>query len=135
MNIRNNFNRLAESLIAEGRKDSAVEVLDRNLELIPHTVVPYNYFSQEIANHYFAAGAKEKGNDMLREIFSNYREELDYYLALDPDLLVSVDDEIQRILYFLREMSVIATKYEEAELAKEVNAAFEKYLKIYSPGS
>jgi len=135
MNIRNNFNRLAESLIAEGRKDSAVEVLDRNLELIPHTVVPYNYFSQEIANHYFAAGANEKGKDVLREIFRNYREELDYYLALDPDLLVSVDDEIQRILYFLREMSVIATKYEEAGLAKEVNAEFEKYLKIYSPGS
>jgi hypothetical protein len=133
MNIRNNFNRLAESLIAEGKKDSAIKVLDHNLELIPHSVVPYNYFSQEIASNYFAAGAKEKGKHILTEIFSNYQKELDYYLALNPKFLVSVDEEIQRILYFMREMSMIAVKYGETEMAKEMTDAFNNYLKKYSP--
>ncbi|MEL7586725.1 MAG: DUF2723 domain-containing protein [Prolixibacteraceae bacterium] len=135
MNIRNNFNRLAESLIAEGKKDSAIEVLDHNLELIPHRVVPYNYFSQEIASNYFAAGAKEKGKDLLKEIFNTYREELDYYLSLDQDFLVSIDEEIQRILYFMREMSMISMKYGETEMSKEITDAFSNYLKKYSPGS
>jgi hypothetical protein len=133
MNIRNNFNRLAESLIAEGKKDSAIQVLDHNLELIPHSVVPYNYFSQEIASIYFAAGAKEKGKSILNEIFTSYRGELDYYLALNPKFIVSVDEEIQRILYFMREMNMIAMKYGETEMAKEMTEAFNNYLKIYSP--
>jgi hypothetical protein len=133
MNIRNNFNRLAESLIAEGKKDSAIEVLDHNLELIPHSVVPYNYFSQEIASNYFAAGAKEKGKNIMTEIFSTYQKELDYYLSLDPKFIVSVDEEIQRILYFMREMSMIAMKYGETEMAKGMTEAFGNYLKKYSP--
>ncbi|MDD4193494.1 MAG: DUF2723 domain-containing protein, partial [Mangrovibacterium sp.] len=133
MNIRNNFNRLAESLIAEGKKDSAVQVLDHNLELIPHSVVPYNYFSQEIASSYFAAGATEKGKNLMKEIFSTYKEELDYYLALHPKFTVSVDEEIQRILYFMREMSMIAMKYGETEMAKGMTDAFSNYLKKYSP--
>ncbi|MGD9556637.1 MAG: DUF2723 domain-containing protein [Mangrovibacterium sp.] len=133
MNIRNNFNRLAESLIKEGRKDSAIKVLDRNLELIPHTVVPYNYFSQEIASNYLAAGAREKGKDLLTQIFSTYQHELDYYLALDPKFMASVDEEIQRILYFMREMSMIAMQNGETEMAKEMTEKFSGYLKRYSP--
>ncbi len=135
MNIRNNFNRLAESLVAEGKKDSAIEVLDRNLELIPHAVVPYNYFSQEIASNYFAAGAKDKGKKLLNEIFNTYREEMDYYLTLDPDFLASVDEEIQRILYFMREMGMISMKYGETEVAKEITETFNQYLQKYSPGN
>jgi len=135
MNIRNNFNRLAESLIAEGKKDSAIDVLDHNLELIPHSVVPYNYFSQEIASNYFAAGEKQKGKVLLQEIFGAYQDELDYYLSLKPKFITSVDEEIQRILYFMREMSMIAMKYGETEMAKEMTDAFSKYLKIYSPES
>lgn len=133
MNIRNNFNRLAENLIKEGRKDSAIKVLDRNLELIPHTVVPYNYFSQEIASNYLAAGAREKGKDMLTQIFSTYQHELDYYLALNPKFMASVDEEIQRILYFMREMSMIAMQNGETEMAKEMTEKFSGYLKRYSP--
>jgi hypothetical protein len=133
MNIRNNFNRLAESLISEGKKDSAIEVLDRNLELIPHSIVPYNYFSQEIASNYFAAGAKEKGKNIMTEIFGTYQKELDYYLSIDPKFIVSVDEEIQRILYFMREMSMIAMKYGETEMAKEMTESFSNYLKKYSP--
>ena len=133
MNIRNNFNRLAESLIVEGKKDSAIKVLDHNLELIPHSIVPYNYFSQEIAGNYFAAGAKEKGKNIMTEIFSTYQKELDYYLELNPKFTASVDEEIQRILYFMREMSMIAMKYGETGMAKEMTEAFNNYLKKYSP--
>jgi len=133
MNIRNNFNRLAESLIVEGKKDSAIKVLDHNLELIPHSIVPYNYFSQEIAGNYFAAGAKEKGKNIMTEIFSTYQKELDYYLDLNPKFTASVDEEIQRILYFMREMSMIAMKYGETGMAKEMTEAFNNYLKKYSP--
>ena len=91
INIRNNFNRLAESLIIEGKKDSAIQVLDRCLELIPKQVVPYNYFSQQTAGNYFAAGAIEKGDTLMRDIVNDYKAEMNFYLNMDSDLQASVD--------------------------------------------
>ena len=46
-NIRNSFNRLATGLIEEGKKDSAIAVIDRCFELIPGSIVPYEYFTLE----------------------------------------------------------------------------------------
>ncbi len=132
MNIRNNFNRLAESLIQENKNDSAIQVLDKSLELIPHSVVTYNYFSQQLAENYFAAGATQKGQELIREIFESYKKEMDYYLSLDNKLIASVDEEIQRILYFMRDMSMISTRNNQPDLAKEITETFNNYLKEYS---
>ena len=60
---------------------------------------------------------------------------MDYYLTLDPDFLASVDEEIQRILYFMREMGMISMKYGETEMAKEITETFNQYLQKYSPGN
>ncbi|WP_163715816.1 glycosyltransferase family 117 protein [Mangrovibacterium lignilyticum] len=132
INIRNNFNRLAESLIKENKNDSAIQVLDKELELIPNTVVPYNYFSQQTADNYFAAGAIEKGQALIRNIFESYKQEMDYYLDLDSDKQLSVDEEMQRILYFLRDMGMISSKYNQDDLAKEITDQFNNYLGQYS---
>ncbi|RKD92441.1 glycosyltransferase family 117 protein [Mangrovibacterium diazotrophicum] len=132
INIRNNFNRLAESLINENKNDSAVQVLDRCVELIPNRIVPYNYFSQQTAANYFAAGANDKGTALMTDIFNSYKQEMDYYLSLNSDLQTSVDEEMQRILYFLREMGMTATKYEQDDLAAEITGQFNDYLGQYS---
>ncbi|MGD9929622.1 MAG: DUF2723 domain-containing protein [Mangrovibacterium sp.] len=132
MNIRNNFNRLAENLVNEGKADSAIEVLDRNLELIPHSVVAVNYFSQQIAENYFAAGANEKGVELMTEIYDTYKAEMEYYLSLDDKFTPSVDEEIQRILYFLREMALISGKHGQEELSKTITESFNNYLNQYS---
>ncbi|WP_423130001.1 protein O-mannosyl-transferase family [Gaoshiqia sp. Z1-71] len=132
MNIRNNFNRLAESLISEGKNDSAVQVLDKSLELIPHQIVSYNYFSHQLAENYFAAGAVEKGIAVMQEIYGSYQNDMDYYLSLPDKFLPSVDEEIQRILYFMREMAVVSAKYEQEELSKKITESFNNYLTVYS---
>ncbi len=132
MNIRNNFNRLAEGLISEGKNDSAIAVLDRCMELIPHRTVPYNYFTIMMGESYYKAGAVEKGNEMIRFINELYTQELDYYLSLNQKFANVIDAEIQRILYFMREMSSISAQNGQEELAKEIASGFEKYLKVYS---
>ncbi len=132
INIRNNFNRLAESLVQEGKNDSAVQVLDRCVELIPKEVVPYNYFSQQTAASYFAAGANEKAKALINDIYNDYKIEMNYYLNLKPSLQGSVDEEMQRILYFLREMGMVTSQYGEEELAIEISDSFNDYLQRYS---
>lgn len=132
MNIRNNFNRLAGSLIEEGKMDSAIQVLDRSLELIPHEAVPFNYFSLQLAENYMAAGAMEKGTQVMRDIYNSYKDEMDYYLSLDRKFIASIDEEIQRIMYFLREMSVITSNYKLEDFSKEITESFNTYFQAYS---
>ncbi len=132
MNIRNNFNRLAEALIKENKKDSATRVLDRSLELIPHEIVPFNYFSIQIAENYFAADQLEKGKKVIEQILATYESEIDYMLSLEGKYIASVDEEIQRLLYFMREMGMITNQYKQDDLAEEITQKFNKYFELYS---
>jgi hypothetical protein len=133
MNIRNNFNRLAESLVSEGKNDSAIMVLNRSMELIPHEVVPYNYFSLQLAEIFMSAGEMDKGTEVITGIFDSYKEEMEYFLSLDPKFLSSVDEELQRILYFMREMGMITSKHGLNDLSKEITETFNTYMQAYSP--
>lgn len=132
MNIRNTFDRLAETLVEEGQNDKATKVLDRCIELIPHKVVPYNYFSMMMAETYFKAGQPVKGKEIITTIMTDYKEQLDYFFKLKKPMRNSVDEEIQRILYFMREMSMICTRNNQPELLKEVSTSFNSYLERYS---
>jgi hypothetical protein len=132
MNIRNTFNRLAETLVAEGQNDKATQVLDRGIELIPHKIVPYNYFSMMMAETYFKAGKPEKGKEIINTIMTDYKEQLDYFFKLNKPMRASVDEEIQRILYFMREMGMVCARGQQAELGKEVTSSFTSYLDRYS---
>ena len=89
--------RLAESLVAEGQTDKAVQVLDRGIELIPHKIVPYNYFSIMMAETYFNAGKAEKGKEIINTIMTDYEEQLEYFFKLNKPMRASVDEDIQRI--------------------------------------
>jgi hypothetical protein len=132
MNIRNTFNRLADQLNTEGQPEKAVQVLDKGVELIPHKVVPYNYFSMLMAETYFKAGRPEKGKEIINTIMTDYKEQLDYFFKLNRPMRASVDDEIQRILYFMREMGALCARQQQADLGKEVTTAFEGHLNRYS---
>jgi hypothetical protein len=52
MNLRNNFGRLAEKLLEEGKRDSAMNVLDKCLKEMPDNTVPYNIMMIGIAEMY-----------------------------------------------------------------------------------
>ena len=132
MNIRNTFNRLAETLVDEGQNEKAAQVLDRGVELIPHKIVPYNYFSMLMAETYFKAGKPEKGKEIINTMMTDYKEQLDYFFKMNRPMRVSVDEEIQRLLYFMREMGSVCAKGQQAELGKEVTSSFTSYLDRYS---
>ena len=132
MNIRNTFNRLAETLVDEGQNDKAAQVLDRGIELIPHKIVPYNYFSMMMAETYFRAGKPEKGKEIINTIMTDYKEQLDYFFKMKKPMRASVDEEIQRILYFMRELGNVCNRGNQPELGKEVASSFTSYLDRYS---
>lgn len=132
MNIQNTFDRLAEALVAEGQKDKAIKVLDHCNELIPNKVVTWGYFAMTMADTYFKAGQAEKGKEMINTILNNMEGDLNFYFQLDRAMRASVDDDIQRDLYFLREMTMICTRNNQTELQKVVSDKFNNYFERYS---
>ena len=68
MNFRNNFIRLANTLEAEGKKDSAIKALDKCMQVMPEASVPYDYFMLLIAESYYNAGATAKANKIMKRL-------------------------------------------------------------------
>ena len=102
-NFRINFSRLAEELMNAGRRDSAIKVLDKCVEVMPDKQVPYNYFMTKVAELYYRAagiyGVTDtlagndlelnrkneligKGNAIAERISEIYNNNMEYYLSL-----------------------------------------------------
>ena len=126
-NMRNNFQRLAEALILEGKKDSAIQVLDRCIEMIPSNKVPYDYFSLQIVNAYISAGANEKATTLLKDMSSDFNDELKYFFGFEKDAFSSLETEVRSSLYFMNEMLTMSRKIGDKELQEEIQTNFDIY--------
>lgn len=152
MNIRNSFVRLADGLLAEGKRDSAIAVLDRCNELVPNEKVPYNYFNLLMIKSYYTAAqnnlniaqdssvvevknpdAIKKANEVVRIMAANCAEELNYYFKLKPQFRATIQEDLQRSFYIMQELSNISGVYGEKELSKEVATQLNDIVKIYQP--
>lgn len=133
-NIRNSFSRLAVGLIKEGKMDSAVAVVDRCFELIPNSVVPYEYFSLGLAESYYQAGAAEKGKKVLEEAYEMFNDELGYFLSLNRKFLqtASINEEIQRNLFFMQRIERTARNFGDLELSQKIGEAMQKHFETYN---
>ncbi|MBN1820688.1 MAG: DUF2723 domain-containing protein [Prolixibacteraceae bacterium] len=129
-NIRNSFNRLAGQLINEGKKDSALAVVNRCMELIPHEVVPNEYFALEMADNLLRMGQKEKGLEIITKAFDYYNENLSYFITLDNKFLNTegITDEVQRALFYLQKMERSCRNYGLEEMSAKINESFQGYL-------
>jgi hypothetical protein len=155
MNVRNTFVRLADGLVAEGRRDSAVTVLDRCNELVPNVKVPYNYFNMLMVESYYKASGKSlisrskdsvmvvgtninpayvnKANDVIRVMAKNCEEELIYYFTLKPNFRSTVQEDLQRSFYIMKSLADIANQYGEKVVAGEVAKKLNDLLSVYQP--
>lgn len=91
MNMRSNFSSLAEALIQEGKLDSAENVLNKCLEVIPNEKLPYDYFSAQMARSFVQLGMEDKAKQIVTVMKDNSVAELNYYFSLDPNLVTSSD--------------------------------------------
>lgn len=126
-NMRNNFQRLAEALLVEGKRDQCIKVLDKCIQEIPANKVPYDYFSVQIAKTYLNAGEKEKTNKLVKEMAKEFSDELEYLYSFNPKEYASFDEDIRSSLYFLNELQMMAEKSGNSELQSQIKTSFEKY--------
>ena len=124
-NFRNNFSRLAESLINEGKKDSARIVLDECLRLMPNDRVPYNFFNLSMIQSYYRLNETEKANDMAKTLAFVTNDELRYFISLDPEVASTFDYETRLDIHILQEIIRLTGEYGQTDLRNDLNEEFQ----------
>lgn len=127
MNLRNNFSRLADALILEGKKEEAKKVMERCMTEMPRRNVPYNYFMLPLAETYFKLEMNKEGNELLKSIADIYEEDLNYYLRFSGKLSESIDTEKQQAMAVLQRTAQVARIYKQEELAKQLDERLKKF--------
>jgi hypothetical protein len=86
-NLRLQFSHLAEQLITEGKKDKAVEVLDKCMNVMPEKNVPYDQpqIMWTLSELYYEAGDSVKGLSLAKRMYELNSQELNYFNSLEGD--------------------------------------------------
>ncbi len=122
------FARLAQQLTKEGKKDSAIAVIDRLNEILPNERIPWAYDSFPAAEQYYAAGAMEKGDNMVRTMAQNSFDNIEYYLSVPSVYSGSVKTDLSREISNLRNMTIITRNYKQNGLSKELDEKLQAFI-------
>lgn len=126
-NFRNIFYRLAEQLVREGKKDSAIKALDYCQKVLPSSNIAHDVFSVRLAEGYFLAGAFDKGNALLKEISLVCETKAKYYKTfrstkkykmVQPEL----EENVQVMTYCMQVAQMNKQEAVAKELGDKLNA-------------
>ncbi len=131
MSLRNIYGRLALELIREGKKDSAVIVCDKAMELIPPESIPYNYFVLDIADAYLQAGETEKGLTILEGMYDVTQQNLEYFFRFEGKKAMMVDDMRKHYLSMAHEIKEVSKRNMQTEMSGKAEQLFNDYYDIY----
>lgn len=135
LKLRNNFNRLAEELIGSNKRDSAVKVIDKIVELMPHSKFPFDFFVLGHIENYFKANETDKANALIKEYSEIAYENLTYYFSLKGSFAKITKNELEYNLEILRELIETAGKYGQVDLKSELEPRLNFFLDQYYRGS
>jgi hypothetical protein len=130
-NYRNLFARLANAVVDEGEKDSALVVLNKCMELIPTKTVPLNYFAVLNIEGYYRAGDTAKAIDISTQMMNQCIEQLNFILInVDKEKLPDLYNDIQLNMAILQELYKMADKYEKGSHQQQLYKEFERYISM-----
>jgi tetratricopeptide (TPR) repeat protein len=134
--FRKTFVRLAEALALEGKKEKAVEVLDRCMELAPNDKLPYDHFISGITYNdrqnkaprhysgvieaYYKCGDFEKANKIILEFAEILQQDLQYYQSLDERFKSRFENEAYQSQSMYNELVYLADVYRQEEVLRQI---------------
>ena len=128
---KTNIMRVAQSLVTEGKKKEAVEMLDLYLKYFPDSKVPYDMYMLPYAEIYYKAGAPDKANKLIERVGQIYSQNLDYYKSFTPAYSQYFEQDVQTALGIIRRLSMVASENHQTQLAAKMDTLFNMKLKGY----
>jgi hypothetical protein len=132
-NLRNSFARLALALVKEGKKDSAVKVLNRCLEVIPVSTVSLNEYSLLLPEALYRAGATDKANEIAGSMITSFEQLCAYYFSFTGKDAKMIEEQQQVSLEVVYRLFQMAQTYKQDALAKRAEQILNNYSKFLQP--
>jgi len=132
MSLRLSFTRLADALSMEGKKDSAIKVLDKCQAMFPERNVSYNYYEYLVGLSYYNAGALDKGNKVMTRLIDIYEKSLIYYFSFKGSKANTVDYHKQQAIGIMQRIAQSSLAFKQDAISKRAKEIFDKYYSIYS---
>ena len=122
---REAFARAAKELIIRGDSTRAVEVLDAGLEKMPVSQIRFtDANTYPFIEAYYAAGANDKGDALLRSYAQNQMEYIDWYLGFEGVQADMVQDLLYERLDALEQVYLLAAYAGRREMVEQLNEYF-----------
>ncbi|MDR2384198.1 MAG: DUF2723 domain-containing protein [Tannerella sp.] len=126
----NIFADLASNLINEGKHDSALQVLDKCINVFPAKNAPHDYNSFNLVYLYYQLDQKEKAQAIAKDIIDDCMTNINWMLRLGPAKQETVLGELDSEIRIAR--SVLGTIYQiDQEFAKQYMEEFNRYSAQY----
>ena len=129
--IRSNFGRLAQALMLERKKDSAIAVCDRCLKVMPDELVHFDYSLLNLVGVYYQAGAHEKGDRLSKRLIALHAQNLLYYFSFPKEKAVQTDEYRRRALGVMQYINREAEKYGRKDIADQSKKYLDQYYQLY----
>jgi len=129
MNIRQTFALLAEQLLKENKKDKAIKVLDKCIEIMPEYNFSYAYDMYDIVEAYYKVGEIDKANKIIEMIYDNSSQFLKYYAGFKDRFKDQIIQDKSQTLAVANQFGELANKYQQKELARRLSDLVNLYLR------
>ena len=129
LNIRGTFSSLANQLLKEGKKEKAIKVLDRCIDIMPDYNFTYSYDMFDIAEAYYKAGEFEKADKIIKIIYKNSEQYLKYYAGFSDRFKDQIIQDKSQTLAIANQFAELARKYKQTELAEKLSSLVNLYLR------
>ncbi|MBL7893490.1 MAG: DUF2723 domain-containing protein, partial [Bacteroidia bacterium] len=127
-NLRIQMGTLASALINEGKKDKALKVVDKCLEVMPAENVPYDATVYALALSYYQLDAIDKANALAKRLFDVFEADMNYYISLGSTGAAAYGREIRQAQEIMSRLVYMAKQHKQDALAKD----FEKRYNMFS---
>jgi hypothetical protein len=132
VNLQSNMGRLAEQLVAEGKKEKALAVMNKCLANLPKSELPYSVYMIPFVESYYKAGDLKKAHEIGDELQKGADRELSYYNSLPNELAKQYDRDMQENLYMYQMLQRFSAENGDTAYLKVVSKKFDVLQKTYS---
>lgn len=126
------FAKLALSLIAEGKNDKALKVLEKSSKELPEYNIPLDYISggNDMAKAYALLGQNAKAKQIINKVWNNAFEYATWYLSLNGNNFSMSQNDVLTQLYIMREILSVSELVDK-NLAKKQTVTLNMLMNLY----
>jgi len=128
-NLRIQMGTLATALATEGKKEKAMKVCDKCLEVIPEGNVPYDATIYQIVVTYYQLGAYDKANKLAKQLFDLFEADMNYYIGLGSKS-AGYSREMRQAGEIMNRLAYMAKTNKQEPLAKDFETRFSVFAQM-----